>query len=75
MSVINDLQIVINEERANDRLNVLGSFGNLGIGISASALPSAFKCLEGISQKVFRNLKKNYLEEHLREKLCGRVYF
>ena len=54
MSVINDLQIVISEGRGNDRLNILGPFGNLGIGISTSA----FKCLKGISQNVFRNIKK-----------------
>ena len=75
MSLINDFQIVINEERGNDRLNVLGPFGNLGIGISGSALTSTFKCLKDISQKVFRNFKKSYLEEHMREKLCGRVHF
>ena len=75
MSPINDLQIVINEGLGNDSLNVLGPFENLGIGISASALPSAFKSLKDISQKVFQNWKKSYLEEHGREKLCGRVYF
>ena len=75
MSPINDLQIVINEGRGNDSLNVLGPFENLCIGISASAMPSAFKNLKDISQIVFQNLKKSYLEEHGRQKLCGRVYF